>query len=84
MSGQYLTKTELAKRWSLGLIDRFFPIPSKEEINPIKPRYAPMQLYNIHQVRMIEASHAFRVELEKTIKRKIALKEIKKRKIMAQ
>ena len=84
MSSQYLTKTELAKRWSLGLIDRFFPIPSKEEINPIKPRYAPMQLYNIHDVRKIESSHVFRIEWEKTIKRKIALKEMKKMKIMAQ
>jgi len=84
MSSQYLTKTELAKRWSLGLIERFFPIPSKEEINPIKPRYAPMQLYNIHQVRMIEASHVFRIELEKTIKRKIALRELKKSRTMPQ
>jgi hypothetical protein len=84
MSSQYLTKTELAKRWSLGLIERFFPTPSKEGVNPIKPRYAPMQLYNIHDVRKIESSHVFRIEWEKTIKRKIALKEMKKLKIMAQ
>ena len=66
------------------MIERFFPIPSKEEVNPIKPRYAPMQLYNIHQVRMIETTHVFRVELEKTIKRKIALRELKKSKTKPQ
>ena len=84
MSGQYITKTELAKRWSLALIERFFPIPSKEEVNPIKPRYAPMQLYNIHDVHSIESTHVFRIEWEKTIKRKIALREVKKSKIMVQ
>lgn len=80
MSSQYLTKTELADRWSWSLIERFYPNCDKTEPNPKNNRYAPMQLYNIHRIRLIEHSHVFRIEWEVVLKRKKALRELKMKK----
>ena len=80
MNGQYLTKSELAERWSWSLIERFYPTCDKTMPNPKHKRGADMQLYNIHRVRQIEQSHTFRIEWEKVLKRKIALREMKMQK----
>ena len=64
MNSQYLTKSELAERWSWSLIERFYPICDK-------------QLYNIHRIRLSESSNTFRIELDKALKRKKAIRELK-------
>ncbi len=66
----YLTKTELAKRWSWGLIDRFCPECDKEVKNPHHKNAKPIQLYNMHRIRLIESTHVFRIEWDKMKKRK--------------
>ena len=80
MGSQYLTKSELAERWSWSLIERFYPNCDKTEPNPRHKRGAPMQLYNIRRIRLIEQSHVFRIEREAVLKRKKALRELKMKK----
>ena len=80
MSGQYLTKTELCKRWSQSLIDKYFPICSEEKPNPQYLCGSPMQLYDVAEVRYIESKDAFKEDLKKVLKRKIAALERAKRK----
>lgn len=80
MSGQYLTKTELCKRWSQSLIDKYFPICSEEKPNPQYKCGSPMQLYDIAKVRYIESKDAFKEDLKKVLKRKIAALERAKKK----
>jgi len=77
---QYLTKTELAKRWSNSLIDSYFPICSLERPNPQYRGGSPMQLYDLGKVRHIESSDAFKADYQKVLKRKIAAMERARRK----
>ena len=57
---QYYTKTELTKRWSKALVERFFPYPTETRPNPRHKRGAPMQLYDIKEVRFIESLESFK------------------------
>ena len=77
---QYLTKTELAKRWSNSLIDSYFPICSLERPNPQYRGGSPMQLYDLGKVRHIESTDAFKADYQKVLKRKIAAMERARRK----
>jgi len=77
---QYLTKTELAKRWSNGLIEKHFPFCSLEKPNPKYIGGSPMQLYDMGKVRFIESTDAFKADKEKIMKRKIvALKRMERK-----
>lgn len=76
----YYTKTELAKRWSQKLIDDYFPICSEERVNPQYSSGAPMQLYDIAEVRYIESKADFKADYQKVLKRKIAARERAERK----
>ena len=77
MNNQYLTKSELADRWSWSLVERFYPICDRTMPNLQNKRNAPIQLYNIHRIRLIESSNVFRRELDKSLRRKKAIKELK-------
>lgn len=79
-SMEYLTKTELAQRWSQSLIDKYFPICSEERPNPQYLCGSHMQLYDIAEVRYIESKDDFKKDLEKVYKRKIAALERTKKK----
>jgi len=72
MNRQYLTKTELTKRWSLNLIDFYFPKPTLEKPNPRYKRGAPMQLYDINMVKRIEATNTFKNDFKDVLKNKVA------------
>lgn len=72
MNSQYLTKTELAKRWSQNLVDFYFPNPTLEKANPRHKRGAPMQLYDIKKVKYIESLEVFREEWAKILERRLA------------
>ena len=80
MNSQYLTKTELAKRWSQNLIDFYFPEPTLEKPNPRHKRGAPMQLYDINMVKRIEATNTFKNDFKDVAKHKIAGLERAKKK----
>ena len=73
MNSQYFTKTELTKRWTKALIERFFPYPTEIRANPRHKRGAPMQLYDIRRVKFIESLEVFKElwleVLERRIKR---------------
>ena len=71
MNGQFLTKTQLTKRWSSYLVERFFPCCTKEMKNPRHKRGAPMQLYDINKVRYIESLDSFKVEMDELTKKRI-------------
>lgn len=77
MNGQYLTKTELKKRWSKNLVDYYYPTCSELRDNPKNKRYANMRLYDMNRVRRIESTAAFREDymrlLERRLKRKKAV-----------
>ena len=60
MNSQYLTKTELTKRWSKALVEGFFPNPTDIRANPKHKRGAPMQLYDIRRVKFIESLEVFK------------------------
>lgn len=78
MNKQYLTKTELATRWSNSLIEKYFPQCSEERVNPHHKRGSPMQLYDIGEVRHIESGDDFKADYEKVLKRKnVALERAK-------
>ena len=82
MNSQYITKSDLAQRWSLSLIDKYFPICSQEKPNPQHKRGAPMQLYDVAKVRRIESKAEFKADMEKVLKQKIvALERAQKRRI---
>ena len=82
MDKQYLTKTDLATRWSNSLIEKYYPQCSDERINPHNRYGSPTQLYDIRKVRYIESKDDFKADYKKVLKRKIvALKSaMKKRK----
>lgn len=67
---QYLTKTQLIRRWSKDLVDFYFPIPSDIKLNPINSRYAEMQLYDINRIRYIESLELFKEEWGKVLERR--------------
>ncbi len=73
MNSQYLTKTELTKRWSKALIESFFPNPTETRANPKHKRGAPMQRYDMRRVKYIESLEVFKElwleVLERRIKR---------------
>ena len=72
MNTDFCTKSELSKRWSLALIEKYFPKCSKEKVNPYYKCAPPMQLYDINKVKMIESTDDFKADYEKTAKRKDA------------
>ena len=67
---QYLTKTELTKRWSRDLVEGYFPFPSEMRDNPRHPRGAPMQLYDISKIRFIESLEPFKKEWRIVLERR--------------
>lgn len=77
---QYLTKTELAERWSNSLIEKHCPQCSLEKPNPQYKRGSPMQLYEVGKIRYIESTDAFKADYQKVLKRKIAARERAQRK----
>ena len=81
MNNQYLTKTELAKRWSQKLIDFYFDKPTLEKPNPQYKCGAPMQLYDINMVRRIEATKTFKADYEKVYEHKVAARKRAKKKL---
>lgn len=80
MDSQYLTKTELTRRWSQSLIDLYFPEPTLEKPNPHHKRGSPMLLYDIGKVMRIESTQSFKEDFEKVYKHKLAGKEKARRK----
>ena len=78
MNNQYLTRTELIRRWNRELVDSYFPQCSKVLPNPRSKRYPNMQLYDIYKVRRIEAIPYFAEKLLKVIEHKIKIREAKK------
>lgn len=80
MDKQYLTKTDLVKRWSQSLIDLYYPESTMEKPNPRHKRGAPMQLYDIRKVLRIESTQTFKDDFEKVYKHKLAGKEKARRK----
>ena len=80
MNKQYITKTDLAIRWSNSLIEKYYPQCSDERINPHNMYGSPMQLYDIGKVRYIESKDDFKADYQKVLKRKIlALERAKKK-----
>ena len=80
MSKDFYNKSELSKRWSLTLIEKYFPKCSKEKENPYYKCAPPMQLYDVSKVRKIESTDEFKADYEKTAKRKdAALARVKKK-----
>ena len=79
MNNQYLTKTELIRRWNRELVDFYFPQCSKELPNPKKSSYPKMQLYDINKVRRIESMSFFAEKLLKVIEHKIKIREARRR-----
>lgn len=80
MDKQYLTKTALAKRWSMSLINKYYPQCDEEKPNPLYRHSYPMQLYDVNKVAQIESRESFKADLEKVKKRKIVAFERIKRK----
>lgn len=80
MEKQYLTKTELAMRWSNSLIEKYYPQCSDERINPHYRYGSPMQLYDLGKVRYIESRNDFKADYKKVLKRKIVALERAKKK----
>lgn len=56
----YLNNTELTKRWSPGLVKKFFPKASLECMNPHYRNAAPMLLYSMSEIRKIEERADFK------------------------
>ena len=77
---EYLTKTQLTKRWSNALIERYFPYPTEEKPNPQYKCGAPMQLYDINKVKRIESTKTFKADYKKVYENKVAARERAKRK----
>jgi hypothetical protein len=67
---QYLTKTQLIRRWSPSLVERYFPYPSTTRDNPKHPRGAPMQLYDIYEIMQIEHMESFKKEWKEILVRR--------------
>lgn len=80
MNKQYITKTDLATRWSNSLIEKYYPQCSEERINPHNIHGSHMLLYNIGKVRYIESKDDFKADYQKVLKRKIAALERAKKK----
>lgn len=80
MEKTYLTKTELAAKWSPGLIEKYFPQCSEERANPRCKQGSPMQLYDVGKIRHIESKDDFKADWRKVLKRKIASLEGAKKK----
>lgn len=74
MNRQYLTRSELTKRWSWELIERFFPTCSKTVPDPHGKNGTLKELYDIHQVRLTESTHTFMRENEKYKRRVKAIR----------
>lgn len=76
----YIDKSKLSKRWSPKLIEQFFPLCTKEMVNPHYRHATPMQLYDMNKVRSIESRNTFKAEYVKALKRKdAAVKGVKKK-----
>lgn len=80
MEKSYLTKTELAARWSPSLVEKYFPQCSEERANPHCKHGSPMQLYHVGKIRYIESKDIFKADRKKVLKRKIASLEGAKKK----
>ena len=79
MKKVFITKTDLAKRWSMSLIDKYYPQCDEEKPNPHHKYGSPMQLYDVKKVARIESKADFKADLCEVNKRKIAAVERAKR-----
>ena len=77
---KYITKTELCDRWSLSLIDKYYPQCSEERTNPHYASSSPMQLYDVAKVLYIESLQSFKDDYKKVLKRKNIAYEREKKK----
>lgn len=71
---KFYTKTQLAKRWSLSLIEKYYPQCDDTRRNPHCRRAAPMQLFNKKKVDRIESTDEFKADMERVLKAKEAAK----------
>ena len=53
MDKQYITKTDLATRWSNSLIEKYYPQCSEKRVNSHHKRASPMQLYDVGKVDIL-------------------------------
>lgn len=67
----YLTKTQLIKRWSSSLVERYFPCPTLTKKNPMHKRGAPMCLYDFNVVKSIESQKYFKQEWIELLKKRL-------------
>jgi len=80
MEKQYYSKTELARRWSMSLVNKYYPQCDEKRVNPFYRHSYPMQLYDVNKVAHIESLGAFKADLKITNKRKLAASDRAKRK----
>ncbi len=67
----YITKSDLAKRCSLSLIDKYCPFCDEEKPNPHYINSAPMQLYDINHIHYIEKQDDFLEDYRKLLNRRL-------------
>lgn len=74
MNKQYYTKTELTRRWTKRLVDKFFPQCSEEVPNP-RNKKTPIKLYDVNKVNLIETLDSFKPKWEKLQQRRFEAME---------
>ena len=67
---KFYTKTQLAKRWSLSLIEKYYPQCDEIRSNPHYRCAAPMQLFYKKEVKRIESTDEFKADMEHILKAK--------------
>lgn len=73
---KYITKSTLKTRgWTDSLIKHFLPKPHKNKKNPHYSCAAPMCLYSLYIVEIIEKTEEFCIKFEKVKKRKLGAKK---------
>ena len=68
---EYITKTQLIKRWSSRLVEQYYPYPTDTKPNPMHKRGAPMRLYDLSMVRRIESTEPFKSEWIEVLRQRI-------------
>ena len=56
---EYICYTQLKDRWNKKLIDKFYPKPDLEKVNPYYKCASPMKLYSLKKVERIEKYKRF-------------------------
>jgi hypothetical protein len=87
--GRYITKSALCERgWTEKAISTFYPKCDKEAPNPrFRKKGAPMKLYSLEKVEIVEGSDEFKAFQEGSSVRKNAARkgvETKKKKLLAE